>query len=310
MLILLNTGMAIAGAEEQHEKARLEEERNDVKRREENEKQIKEIAAAKELDDESKEVKRMKINEIVKELFERGLKTNDMSEKDEYVRRLAKARIDKIHPTDEEKNEKRMEEERRMEKKEAERRKKEEQGRREKREKEKEEERRAEKKREENKRQHTEDARRKTSMPAIQMPATGIVVFMVCGFTVIIGFKWTRNTKKTCSRTQRNIFEPSLSARESGRNRLFSSRSSAGSEACETRDISEVDSFPASSATTVAVPAKTKAVEANTENRKPEAGNFTDVDPSNILMNGPATTRNREQPRKIFNPRTGKDKET
>jgi len=302
MLILLDTGMAIAGAEEQHEKARLEEERNDVKRREEDEKRREEIAAAKELDDEIKQVKRMKTNEIVKELSERGLKTNDMSEKDEYVRRLAKARVDKIRPTDEEQNKKRMEEERKMKWKKAEKRKKEELRASEKREKVK------EKEKEETERQQTEHARHKTLMSAMQMQATGIVVFLVCGFIGFIGFTRTRNTKKACSSTQKNIFEPSPAAMEIGQNSLFPLRSGAGIKTLDTRDISEIRSFPASSATTAAVPAETKPVKASPENRTPKTWNSIDAHPSN-LTNGPATKRNREQ-RKSYNPRTGKDKET
>jgi len=299
MLILIDTGMAIAGAEEQHEKARLEEERNDVKRREEDEKRREEIAAAKELDDEIKQVKRMKTKEIVQELSDRGLKTNDMSEKDEYVRRLAKARVDKIRPTDDQQNKKMMEEERKMERKKVGKGKKEEQRASEKREKVKEEE------KEGTKHQQTEHTRHKTLMSAMQMQATGIAVFLVCGF---IGFARTRNTKKACSSTQKNIFEPSPAAMEIGQNSLFSLRSSAGSKVLDTRDISEIRSFPASSATTAAVPAETKPVKASPENRTPKTWNSIDARPSN-LTNGPATKRNREQ-RKSYNPRTGKDKET
>ena len=51
------------------------------------------------LDDELAGVRGMKIREIKQELAERGLATDDIFEKDEFVTRLAQARVEKPSPT-------------------------------------------------------------------------------------------------------------------------------------------------------------------------------------------------------------------
>ena len=48
------------------------------------------------LEDEISSVRSMKVAEIKRELSQRGLATDDMFEKEEFVRRLAQARLDKV----------------------------------------------------------------------------------------------------------------------------------------------------------------------------------------------------------------------
>jgi hypothetical protein len=48
------------------------------------------------LEDEISSVRSMKVAEIKRELSQRGLVTDDMYEKEEFVRRLAQARLDKV----------------------------------------------------------------------------------------------------------------------------------------------------------------------------------------------------------------------
>jgi hypothetical protein len=48
------------------------------------------------LEDEISSVRSMKVAEIKRELSQRGLVTDDMFEKEEFVRRLAQARLDKV----------------------------------------------------------------------------------------------------------------------------------------------------------------------------------------------------------------------
>jgi hypothetical protein len=48
------------------------------------------------LENEIRSVRSMKVAEIKRELSQRGLATDDMFEKEEFVRRLAQARLDKV----------------------------------------------------------------------------------------------------------------------------------------------------------------------------------------------------------------------